>query len=354
TGLMAGLSTASKYNGIVFIVVPIIVAMLTKNKHIWVFLLASLMGFVMGCPYSIIRFNTFWAYFSGITNAAMEITPLWNLDYYQGIGGYFRYYLSYALGWPLLTLSIIGMILLIINTILKIKSREFDWYLKTNLVLLIPIFIIYIIFSNAKRQVIMYGLPLYPFLLLLSSKTIIDLYLKIKHRIFFQFIFFTIAVFISGYTLVYSLSYTNLFVTQNVREDASGWIEKNIPKTAAIGLTKRYFWTPPVLRQYHPPYKVVSYRDDHFSLIEGIQSLKQTAKQVDYLVLSDFEYRDILRLSKKFPEEVRILKEIMHRKFHLIAKFEKSPSFLGISFNKKWPPWDWMYPNPTIIVLKKD
>jgi hypothetical protein len=162
---------------------------------------------------------------------------------------------------------------------------------------------------------------------------------------------------VSGYTLIYSIANLNLYIEKNVREEASEWIEKNIPKGSIIAIPKSYFWTPAVLRQYNPPYKLLIGVDNpNLGYSDGIIGLKKYLNETEYIVLSEFEFREFVhpKIKQNFPEQARVLDEILNsKKFIKVAEFDKEAKFLWFKFKKNYPPGDWLIPNPKILIFKK-
>ena len=155
------------------------------------------------------------------------------------------------------------------------------------------------------------------------------------------------------YATAYSMAYLHLFLTKNVREEASEWIVDNIPKGAAIAVVKNFFWTPPVLRQYEPPYKLLT--GGKPNVWDALLGFESVCKKADYLVLSEYEYRDYVDtpLEKIYPEQSRVVRSILYgNKFEKVAEFHREPSFLGITFRQDFPPADILFPNPKISIFK--
>ncbi|MDO8806550.1 MAG: glycosyltransferase family 39 protein [Elusimicrobiota bacterium] len=352
-GLAAGLTAASKYNGAVFVLVPLFAAVLARDRRLWQIPLFFCAGFVAGCPYSLIDPGFFLKVLSVMAKMGMQAPPPWNMGLHEGLSGYFGYYLLYALGWPLLSALALSLVWSAGRIFFNLKDRPGGEDLKTNLFLLAPAAVMYALFASSSRQVVLYGLPMWPLFFLLIAKAVLEACKAAEPYPAFRKTLLAAGCLAAAHVFVYSAAYAGLFAGANVREEASEWIQANIGKDKVIGLTQKYFWTLPALRKPGLGYKTVSFQDDSLDLSGGTLSLKDTAEKADYLVLSDFEIRDFLRLPGVYPAESSLLKEILGRKFTIAARFEKSPAFLGVVFNKSHPPWDWLYPNPTIYVYKK-
>lgn len=341
--IFAGISTASKYIGGIFIFLPIIAHIIHyKNifpvKNIFRLFLGFILTFIIACPYSL--HPVFISHLAYLINQAR----IGNIMEQAGWIRYLTVFLPYGLGWLLFISALLGTVLLIF----KNKTQK-------ELFILLSGIIIYIMISLPKWQMTLHTLPIIPFLSIYTGYFLITLIrwkkpiLSIAGKL--------IVISVLFYTTVYSLSYLNLFLGKNVREEASDWIEKNIPKTATVGIARSWFWTPPILRQYYPPYKLLMGGDVDSFLERAVLGLKEIAKHADYIVLTEFEYRQYLhpKLKKYFPQQAKILEEIFSGKnFIKIAEFDKEAKFLLFRFKKNYPPNDWLIPNPRIIVFKKE
>jgi len=352
-GLAAGFTAAAKYNGAVFIVVPLLAAVLARDRRIWQIPVFFFAGFLLGNPYSVIDPVFFYRSFSAAANMALQAPAPWNMNFHDGAAGYFGYYLLYALGWPLLVVLGVSFVRGAWRSVSNIRKPFELENLKADLFILVPAVVIYLAFASSNRKVVLYGLPMWPLLFLLIAREVSETFKAVEPYPALRKALLAAGCLIAAHAFVYSAAYAGLFAGKNVREEASEWIQGNIGKDKVIGLTKNYYWTPPVLRKLGHRYKTISFQDDNFDLSDGVMSLKDTAEKADYLVLSDFEIKDFLRLPSVYPAESGLLREILGRKFSLEARFEKSPSFLGVVFQKSHPPWDWMYVNPTIYIYKK-
>lgn len=350
-GLSVGLAAASKYNGAVFILVPLTAALLARDRKFWQIPLFSAAGFLAGCPYSVITFRDFIRSFSVWVGMGTSAVPPWNYGMHEGVAGYFSYYLRYAFGWPLMT----AMTLALAWPFAAGPLRKEGWKSavpdRTAVFLLLPAAVILLLLAMSSRKMALYSAPAWPLLFLLTAKAATELF-GMAGAVGRKALA-ALGCLLAVHAFVYTAAYVSLFTGQDTREEASAWITANIPKGGVIGLTKKYFWTPPVLRGAASGYDTLSFRDDAFNLSEGVLSLKTSAAKADYLVLSDFEIKDFLRLPVAYPAENAVLKELLDRKFSLAARFEKKPSFLGFSFTRGQPPWDWAYPDPIIYIYRK-
>lgn len=374
SSFFAGVSAGTKYSGGIFLICPLIAHFLTcggnnnsyfSNINILVtikqkifsykiFILPAgfLLGFLISTPYVLVDFNsTSESFLAHIKhNLSMAYNSM-NFDQYllygSGVLSYFKYYLKYAVGTLVSYASLIGMFLMFVN-FFKTKNKFDLFFLLSGLVVLV-------IISSTKTQAVWYVFPFVPFCIIWFCRGWEILYKQEFKSI--KILSVVILIIIFGYTSIYSLAYWNLYKQKNVREEASEWIEKNIPKGSKIAIARSYFWTPGILRQYNPPYEVLMGVDPIKSSVqEGVLGLKNLLDKTEYVVLTEYEFRWALhpKLQRYFPEHKKILDEIFNsRKFTKIAEFDKQAQFLFFKFKKNYPPGDWLIPNPKILVFKK-
>jgi len=224
-----------------------------------------------------------------------------------------------------------------------------------------------LVISSTKNQMVCYTFPVIPFFIIFAARIIAKSaeISQVAPKSFLgslcKFGALCGIIFIFGYATIYSLANLNLYRRKNIREETSVWIEKNIPKGSKVTIARSYFWTPGILRQYNPPYKLLMGGDPvHSSVGEAVLGLEKILPETEYIILTEFEYRNFIhpKLEKYSPEQTKILKEIMSSdKFKKIAEFDKQASAniggLWFTFKKNYPPSDWLIPNPKIIVFKK-
>jgi glycosyltransferase involved in cell wall biosynthesis len=356
--LAVGFSAGTKLNGAVFGVLPIVAYFLSEKKNkknYWLFLIPiiCLAGLILSSPYILLDFNrtqySFLRYLkniSGFTKSAGDIGQLVLLKY--GPLSYIKHYLKYGCGTAVVVFAILGVVLMLVN-VFKNRNKYDIFFLVSGLI------VFFVVSFTTKNQVVWYTMPVIPFVLIFVSRGMEIIY-KARNKLS-KTIFVLLTIFLSCYTLIYTLSYWRLYREKNVREEASEWIEKNIPKGARVAIARSYFWTPPVLRQYNPPYKILMGADPVKSSVqEGVLGLKNLLDETEYVVLTEYEFRWALhpKLQKYFPEHKKILDEIFYSgKFIKLAEFDKEAKFLVFKFKKNYPPIDWLIPNPRIIIFKK-
>ncbi|MFN3551298.1 MAG: ArnT family glycosyltransferase [Endomicrobiia bacterium] len=371
--LSVGFSCGTKLNGGVFGILPVLAHFLADNKpekeanlikkkfldyRLYLIPLICLAGFIISSPYVIIDFNSsqhsFLRYLKHNLNLAKGTMDLGQTVLFgSGVVSYYKYYLLYGVGTAIVLFSIFGMIVMFYNTIVE-KN-------KVDILFLISGIVILSIISSTKNQAVWYTLPVIPFIIIFTSRgfgffnNIISIFSKRK---IIKILCFLTLFFVFGYTFIYAISYWKLYFYKNVREECSEWIKQNIPYGSEVAIARSYFWTPPVLRQYNPPYKVLMGADPVKSSVQdGVLGLEKLLDETEYVVLTEYEYRWAIhpKLKKYFSQHREIVKKIFNSgEFVKLAEFDREAKFLWFKFNKNYPPGDWLIPNPKIVVFKKN
>ncbi len=356
-GILLGLATATKYSaapyGIFHVLIHLLSPDTTNRKNLAYFLGAGAIAFAAGCPYLILDFPWFYEQALVLVSLAKaEIAPV-----IQGPGWklYLTYFLPHGIGWPLTAAGFAGWLWMIGDAIRgKVFFRSFQNPSRFALVWIASAFIIYMVVSATKSQQVHYTQPVVPLFIFFAAYMLGQWISSLQPAKKWAGVLAGAAVV--SYTLVYSLAHLKLYAGVNVREEASVWVDANIPKTATIGIARSFFWTPGILRQYHPPYRVLKGGGDTSFLNDAILNLPEVAKKADYFVLTEYEYRSFLL--PQFHESDRgqdaILRQIMEKDFTEVKRFDREAQFLSFKFRKKEDdPFDWIMPNPTIRVFKK-
>jgi len=239
SSIFVGLATGTKLSGAVYGITPIIAHFLSdrnlkekfKDPRLSFIPIICLISFCISSPYVIIDFNktseSFLSYFKQNLTLVRGTMDFGQYALYgTGIISYLKHYLLYGLGKVIVITAIIGLLLMLFN-IVKNKNKFDMLFFISGLVILFTI-------SSTKNQTVWYSFPVIPFFIIYSMRGF-DLNSKFKIRIIS--ILVTVALIIMfSYTLFYSLAYLRLYVGKNVREEASEWIEKNIPKGSEIAI----------------------------------------------------------------------------------------------------------------------
>jgi len=232
--IIGGLAIAAKYNAAI-IIFPLLLAHLflfLKNDYKFnrkfysraiIVILFVIIGFFIGCPYSLLDFEKFtediswlaesqqglredtFRYFKGIqsTSWALNFKYLW-----EGIGPF------------LLMFSLAGIFL-------SLFKRKYSYLLLLSFPLCY-----YVLISQTKTPVPRYTIALYPFLLLLAS--IFILFLKNYFHSFPNAFLIGIIIVALSIPFFNAMKLDYYFCQKDTRQLALEWIKENIPKNSKI------------------------------------------------------------------------------------------------------------------------
>lgn len=358
-GIFLALSAASKFSaapyGIFLLLVHFLSDHRDRYKNLAWGLLAATIAFFTATPYILLEFR----YFVEVSMMLVHMVGAPIIPVVSGPGWktYATYFLPYAIGWPLTAAGIAGWFIFLFHWIRKRDVFEMGIrnQRKFALVWLISGFVIYVLVSLPKSQQVIYTQPVVPLLILFAAYSLSYLIRSAQPALKWGGALLSAAL--CAYTFTYCMAYWKLHHDPNVREEADQWIQANIPADNSIGIARSWFWTPGVLRQYEPKYKILKGGDDRTFLDDCILGLRENVNgKADYVVLTEYEYRLYPDAGDpRYSEHRAVLNEIMVRDYHEIASFERNPEWMGVRFSKgSYPTFDWLIPNPVIKVFKKN
>ncbi|MCM8829914.1 MAG: hypothetical protein NC824_02830, partial [Candidatus Omnitrophica bacterium] len=128
------------------------------------------------------------------------------------------------------------------------------------------------------------------------------------------------------------------------RTEAGIWIKENIPTGSKIGVTE-------VPWQFQmPPFDYYAYRVE----VTGYNIEEVQKKKPEYFILSSFQAPIPPYPLRLQEERINFYNEFISTGLYREEKrFERYPSFTGITFRTKQLPEDLIYLNPTIVIFKK-
>ena len=315
--IIGGLAIAAKYNAAI-IIIPIFLAHLflfLKNDYAFnkkfymkaiIIILFVLIGFFIGCPYSLLNFEKFtkdiaWVaesqkglqhtsiYFKGIQSSswAMNFKFLW-----EGMGPF------------LLVLALAGIIL-------SLFKRKYPYLLLLSFPLCY-----FLIASQSKTPVPRYTLIIYPFLILMGS-----LFILFLNKYFSSFPkAFLIGIIIVALSIpFYHVIKLDYYLCQkDTRQLTLEWIRENIPRGSKIA----YEFFGPDISMLEG---IVTHRK--FSLGDNTFKHYQDRK-IDYFVINSLNRSIYFKAGEKyFPSHIEFYL-LLNKKCKLIKKFEKNPIFV--------------------------
>lgn len=240
-GIFAGLSAVSKYTGIVF-ALPVALAWglsadgmrgaLRTIPRLLSSAAAAAAVFLAINPYIVLRAGEAVEMMRGMAGKGA-----WPSDPLTGYFEYLFHILPADLGWPMLLFSAAGLVLL--------AARRS----KGSLVVFIFAAAYFIKFGAPRGQTMTYALPLTPAMALAAG--------VLADRIFDRNWGRALCVLVAAYTLSYAVYMQSFFLRDSALTEAGKWIAENIPPGSAIAISKNDTWTPPEIRRYDAPYRLL-------------------------------------------------------------------------------------------------
>lgn len=250
-GLTAGLAFATKFTG-VLLVIPILATILISSfrenlglvkkikylftRFIFFFIIFALSAFLF-MPYAFIDFTSFTANISEQLRMSKDpyVFPF-TLQYVNTTP--YLYPLQQIFLWgmgPLISLfSFIGLILILRKGVSLLRKetpyRNYGW-----IILIIFNLFYFLLVGRSAVKFMRYYLPLYPLLAILAAYFIDTFLTRVKHLLG-QHITLTIILLLVFISLLWPLSFINIYNKPNTRVAASDWINKNIKEGSVLAI----------------------------------------------------------------------------------------------------------------------
>jgi 4-amino-4-deoxy-L-arabinose transferase-like glycosyltransferase len=319
-GAVAGLAGATKYNGVLAILMPLLTCMMTPAARpsrpaamLWI-IGGMLLAFLLAAPYTFIDLPTFLNQFARLSSEyrapAVSTDPVWQT--------YFKH-LRIALEWPGVILVIVGIVFGFWRT-LRGPER-----LKWVLVTVFPL----VYFRFVSNQNIVYGrylLPLIPFLSLLAAAAVVwivdwlrQIQMPRQARNLATVALTLLAIAPPAYNAIaYDADAAKVWTTQQAYE----WIRRELPAGTSIRLEGS-------LAIKLPP----TYRTSYVKQLR--LNTDYAGAGVQYLVASSQCYGDYFEHPERFPAEYADYQRILSQTEE-VARFKATGS----------------HPGPELIILK--
>jgi 4-amino-4-deoxy-L-arabinose transferase-like glycosyltransferase len=347
-GAAAGLAAATKYNGL-FALFPLLAAHFLRRRErgekyrrrfFDLFPAAGLAAaglvFFLASPYALIETRQLYSdllsqsrylIHSGHGPIFIATKPgaLYNLFYVL-------YYAGGPVFWLLAVAGVISALW---------KRQRADWL---GLAFAVPYFIL---ISIPVVKFSRFFIPLLPFLALWAGRLLDFRPPRRVPAVALK----TAAVLLGLWLGAQAIAYTAVLARRDVRLEAKDWLEENLARPARVGLIKTetglIFLDDPPLDRNLPELAVEQYD----------RLLPALARQPHYLVTTDFDYRQILRLKERYDIIRRDLWVGFlsgERGYREIKVFERRPRLFGIDFEGSFPPHDMLYNRPRIAVWERE
>ncbi|MEO6906977.1 MAG: glycosyltransferase family 39 protein [Abditibacteriaceae bacterium] len=351
---VAGLAAATKYNAGIVVLAPLCVLFLEERlrSHIKVLLPALIgsgfVGFVIGCPYSVLNFKEFWGdgQNTGVAYELLVHPHQGQGDVFIGSGNGWIYHLTFnlpfVLTWSLLLLCLFGILRICVAKGIS-KQR---WLL----LIFVGVFFLSLGFSQVRFM--RYVLPLVPPLIVFAVFG--ARWLKVLLGKKFTT---TICSFILLITFWGSANVLSNFVSSDPRTQAAEFMQSNVNAPTTVGVIDvPRFWSPPLAPQdviFGSTLTLVDIEktepNQHFHFdVTGFEITELQQQKPLWFVMSEFEWRDEKRLR---PRQYNDFMETLQKEYQLQESYKNHP-WLALP-GRASVPHDFLYTNPEIQIYKR-
>jgi len=362
---VAGLATATKYNAILVLVAPLAACFfLSRRKLVSLAIAPAIVGiaiiaFLIGCPFSILDFSTFWGNRenSGVAYELLVHPRRGHGDVFTNTGNGWIYHLTFNAPF-LLTIPVLLAALFGIGSTLRARKTIHC----TAIVSLVWCGFYFLALGFSQVRFLRYLIPLAPALCVFAACGVLVL----------QRFGSTIKCAAGVLLLVVAAWGTRDvlydFISDDPRNQAAQWMASNANTSgtstpATVGMIGApWYYSPPLSPVDSPPYRRLSESQlSQFSggkytfVFTGIDAAKlQIIKTEDriplpqWFILSDFEWREKARLQ---DAEYQKFRAALEQEYSLAQRFKNAPP-LALP-GREFAPHDFLYTNPEIRIYKR-
>ncbi len=354
--LVSGLAVATKVSSIIFIIVPLITILSSlrswdRYKNLVKFGMLTIIFVVLFSPHNFINFKDFISSMNYESNVALGRSLVFYTRQFfktQPILFQFEKVFSYALGWPVFLMGLMGLIGA------NWKDRKTNLLRFAFLIYFIPSAIIYAKWSRFMT-------PVFPLILIFSVLFLLNLISKLNHKFWIPaFAGMTMLAIIPG------VAYLSIYQNQDVRFQASKWIYKNVPNNSYILSETANVVDIPISNgtmEQSNNYNVISF---NFYDLDENKVLRSELN--NHLIKADYIFIPSRRVFANHPaERYPILGEYYRYLFNgklgyeKVAEFESFPKICFpfynekcLSFNDENAEETWtVFDHPVIRIYKK-
>ncbi len=373
-GLVFGTALATKISAFILIV-PVMISILfsvlknnkkNKIKKIIKYTLISLplavVVFVLFEPYALIDFKTFWE--QTTLQSIMTKDPFIFPYTLQFVGKTpYIYELKniflWGLGPIIATLSFAGIIFIVKSFFTKTNNETLEQW-SNEIIILFSFFIPYfLVIGSFAVGFMRYMIPLYPLFCLFAGFAVYKLTKNIKPNI--KLITYYLLLVTS---LIWPLSFIQIYNKANTRITATNWVLQNIPAGKAIA-TEHWDDTLPIVDgQRYKNFTLPLYDYDND---EKWIEINKTLEQTDYIIIaSNRLYVPLQKLTacdklpsfKCYPRTAKYYKDLFSENlgFEKVAEFVSFPTVpvLNIKINDQSADENFtVFDHPKIMIFKK-
>ena len=288
-GAAAGLAAATKYNGGIALIMPLLACWMTvplrpgRMQTAFATVAASGVAFLLLAPYTVLDLPAFLDNFARLANqyrVAVVGESLWVL--------YFKYLVRHTFGWPALLLAFGGMGLGIVRLV-RGPGR-----VRWTLAVVFPL-VYYTMLTTQRIVFARYLLPMTPTLCVLAATAVVSGVSLLRR---YEIPRAARTALIAALTIAALLPPTLISVTsdremakQNTVDQAYSWILQNIPAGASIVLERRAMLLP------------TQYRVTYVTQLRRKSYDQWRSDGAEYLIANSEAYGPALAAPHQFPDD---------------------------------------------------
>jgi hypothetical protein len=349
-GLASGLAAATKYNAGLVLIAPLLAIFVARpaapSKYFGGAVLACMLGFLIGCPFSVLSFSEFWGddVANGFYYEFFVHSRQGHGEVFVDTGRFGWWYhvwfnLPFAFTAPLLMLAAAGIVLMIRDK----RSKSF-----IPLLAFAALYFFALGFSQVRFM--RYTLPLLPVLAISTAWAIHHLATRIAFHTPSKY--FGVAAAPVALALVGAFNVVWPFVTIDPRDAAAKWLREQPGSPVTVGLANRvWFWTPPLSPQDDPPggsQRITQAPDGKFQfVITGFDAAQLQNTRPQYFVLSELEWAEKERLRDKKYLQWRLALDNAYAP----AREWKTQNPLAWP-GRSYVPHDFLYASPAVRIYR--
>ncbi len=272
--------------------------------------------------------------------------PQWSFQFTGATAGYwFTNLLYYAMGPALEILCLLGVLWAL-------------WKRKWTDGLVLSFMAIYFVsIGFGYMKFIRYAIPLLPFLCLLGARLAVELYAIVKARAL-RFLLTAGIILVAALSVFYTLAYLNIYRQDDVRIQASRWIQETIPRGSTIAYNISYdtplfgdmFLHPQFYDIYTVGFGQDYYIKNDFYRLKALnfftyaseslnppdtfrKYIRERLSDADYIVMSDEHSEQYAFRPREYPAVVQFFHRLYAERlgFRLVRTFAVQPAFLGMT-----------------------
>lgn len=360
-GLAAGFAAGTKYNAaIVFL--PVLVAHFLRPEtgrflrkigdgRLWAAVGAFFAGFIISTPAILTAPGK---YMDGFLYELRHAGSGHGLVFQDKGPGWFDVMvnsLGYGLGVFLLVMALaaVGMAI--------VRRKPGDWLV---LSFVVPY---YAMVSFSEVRFARYVILILPPLAMLVGRMMAEVYQVARDQggTALKWSWVAICMAVLFYTGIYAAALDRLFILPDPRTQAAEWFHSNVEPSATISFpTVPWFYSPPLSAGTTAINRIDRFRgtqESDYKIIVNSDPNEEwdasiiKSRKPDYVVMSDFEYEDVLRLKVKKATEYM---DALGVSYIMETEFHNRLSVFGIDFGPTEDlPHDLKYMAPTIRVYRR-